>query len=174
MGRKREITIQTRLYWPSFAKTRPLNSIQKSVLIWYSAQQMFDLVSDVASYPQFLPWCDRASVVQRHADGQTAEIGLNFRGLRQSFTTRNTHVQLLGGVMEDRLQLVNGPFSKLDGVWRFSPVGGADMGSCKIELQLSYDFDNVAMAAVVGPVFDWIASSLVDAFVKRAEQVYGG
>jgi ribosome-associated toxin RatA of RatAB toxin-antitoxin module len=162
------------LYWPSFAKTRPLNSIQKSVLIWYSAQQMFDLVSDVASYPQFLPWCDRASVVQRHTDGQTAEIGLNFRGLRQSFTTRNTHVQLLGGVMEDRLQLVSGPFSKLDGVWRFTPVGGADMGSCKIELQLSYDFDNVAMAAVVGPVFDWIASSLVDAFVKRAEQVYGG
>lgn len=135
---------------------------------------MFDLVSDVASYPQFLPWCDRASVVQRHADGQTAEIGLNFRGLRQSFSTCNTHVQLLGGVMEDRLQLVSGPFSKLDGVWRFTPVGGADMGSCKIELQLSYDFDNVAMAAVVGPVFDWIASSLVDAFVKRAEQVYGG
>jgi ribosome-associated toxin RatA of RatAB toxin-antitoxin module len=150
-----------------------LNSIQKSVLIWYSAQQMFDLVSDVASYPQFLPWCDRASVLQRHADGQTAEIGLNFRGLRQSFTTRNTHVQSLGGVMEDRLQLVSGPFSKLEGVWRFSPVGGADLGSCKVELHLSYDFDNAAMAALVGPVFDWIASSLVDAFVKRAEQVYG-
>jgi ribosome-associated toxin RatA of RatAB toxin-antitoxin module len=161
------------LYWPSLAKTRPLNSIQKSVLIWYSAQQMFDLVSDVASYPQFLPWCDRASVLQRHADGQTAEIGLNFRGLRQSFTTRNTHVQSLGGVMEDRLQLVSGPFSKLEGVWRFSPVGGADLGSCKVELHLSYDFDNAAMAALVGPVFDWIASSLVDAFVKRAEQVYG-
>jgi ribosome-associated toxin RatA of RatAB toxin-antitoxin module len=150
-----------------------LNSIQKSVMIWYSAQQMFDLVSDVASYPQFLPWCDRASVLQRHADGQTAEIGLNFRGLRQSFTTRNTHVQSLGGVMEDRLQLVSGPFSKLEGAWRFSPVGGADLGSCKVELHLSYDFDNAAMAALVGPVFDWIASSLVDAFVKRAEQVYG-
>jgi ribosome-associated toxin RatA of RatAB toxin-antitoxin module len=151
-----------------------LSTIDKSVLIWYSAQQMFDLVADVASYPQFLPWCDHAGIVQRHADGQTAEISLNFRGLRQSFSTRNTHVQLLGGVMEDRLQLVNGPFSKLDGVWRFSPVGGADLGSCKIQLQLSYAFDNLAMAAVVGPVFDWIASSLVDAFVKRAEQVYGG
>jgi ribosome-associated toxin RatA of RatAB toxin-antitoxin module len=150
-----------------------LSTIDKSVLIWYSAQQMFDLVSDVASYPAFLPWCDRASVVQRHADGQTAEISLNFRGLRQSFSTRNTHVQLLGGVMEDRLQLVSGPFSRLDGVWRFSPVGGADLGSCKVELQLSYDFANAAMAALVGPVFDWIASSLVDAFVKRAEQVYG-
>jgi ribosome-associated toxin RatA of RatAB toxin-antitoxin module len=150
-----------------------LNSIQKSVLIWYSAQQMFDLVTDVASYPAFLPWCDRAAVLQRHGDGQTAEISLNFRGLRQSFTTRNTHVQLLGGVMEDRLQLVRGPFSQLDGVWRFTPVGGADLGSCKIELDLRYDFDNAAMAALVGPVFDWIASSLVDAFVKRAEEVYG-
>jgi len=166
--------MQAQLYWPCFSKTRSLNTIQKSVLIWYSAQQMLDLVSDVASYPQFLPWCDRASVVQRHADGQTAEISLNFRGLRQSFTTRNTHVQLLGGVMEDRLQLVSGPFSKLEGVWRFSPVGAADLGSCKIELHLSYDFDNLAMAALVGPVFEWIASSLVDAFVKRAEEVYGG
>jgi ribosome-associated toxin RatA of RatAB toxin-antitoxin module len=150
-----------------------LNSIQKSVLIWYSAQQMFDLVTDVASYPAFLPWCDRAAVLKRHDDGQTAEISLNFRGLRQSFTTRNTHVQLLGGVMEDRLQLVRGPFSQLDGTWRFTPVGGADLGSCKIELDLRYDFDNAAMAALVGPVFDWIASSLVDAFVKRAEEVYG-
>jgi ribosome-associated toxin RatA of RatAB toxin-antitoxin module len=151
-----------------------LNRVQKTVLIWYSAQQMFDLVSDVASYPQFLPWCDRARIVQRLSDGQTAEIGLNFRGLRQSFTTRNTHSQKLGGVMEDRLELVSGPFSRLDGCWRFTPVGGADLGSCKIELDLSYDFDSAAMAALVGPVFDWIASSLVDAFVKRAEEVYGG
>lgn len=143
------------------------------MLIWYSAQQMFDLVTDVASYADFLPWCDRASIVQRHEDGQTAEISLNFRGLRQSFTTRNTHVQKLGGVMEDQLQLVSGPFSSLDGCWRFSPVGGADLGSCKIELDMSYDFDSPAMAALVGPVFDWIASSLVDAFVKRAEEVYG-
>jgi ribosome-associated toxin RatA of RatAB toxin-antitoxin module len=150
-----------------------LNSIHKSVLIWFSAQQMFDLVTDVGSYADFLPWCDSARIVQRHDDGQTAEIAVNFRGLRQSFTTRNTHVQLLGGVMEDRLQLVSGPFSKLDGVWRFTPVGGADLGSCKIELHLSYDFDSMAMAALVGPVFDWIASSLVDAFVKRAEEVYG-
>jgi ribosome-associated toxin RatA of RatAB toxin-antitoxin module len=151
----------------------PLNSIHKSVLIWYNAQQMFDLVSDVASYPQFLPWCDRASVVQRHPDGQTAEIGLSFKGLRQSFTTRNTFTQTSSGVMEDRLQLVSGPFSRLDGLWRFSPVGGADLGSCKIELHLTYDFASAAMAALVGPVFDKIAASLVDAFVKRAEEVYG-
>lgn len=134
---------------------------------------MFDLVSDVASYPQFLPWCDHTRIVQRHADGHTCEIGLSFRGLRQSFTTRNTHVQLLGGVMEEHLQLISGPFSLLEGCWRFTPVGGADLGSCKAELDLSYDFDSPAMATLVGPVFDWIAKNLVDAFVKRAENIYG-
>ncbi|MBS7806444.1 type II toxin-antitoxin system RatA family toxin [Variovorax sp. PCZ-1] len=134
---------------------------------------MFDLVSDVASYPQFLPWCDQAQVLQKHADGQTAEISLNFKGLKQSFSTRNTHVRYEDGTLEDRLQLVKGPFSQLDGVWRFSPVGDIALSSCKIELALSYDFDNTAMAALVGPVFEWIASSLVDAFVQRAESVYG-
>lgn len=150
-----------------------MNRIQKSVLIWYSARQMFDLVSDVASYPAFLPWCDKAKVLQKHSDGQTAEISLNFKGLRQSFSTRNVHTRYDDGTLEDRLKLVSGPFSQLDGVWRFSPVGDISLSSCKIELELAYDFDNAAMAALVGPVFDWIASSLVDAFVQRAESVYG-
>ncbi len=150
-----------------------MNRVHKSVLIWYSAQQMFDLVSDVASYPQFLPWCDKARIVQRYADGHSAEIGLNFRGLRQTFTTRNTLVQRMGGVMEEHFDLISGPFSQLDGCWRFTPVGGTDLGSCKVELHLSYDFDSPAMAALVGPVFDWIAKNLVDAFVKRAEVMYG-
>jgi ribosome-associated toxin RatA of RatAB toxin-antitoxin module len=150
-----------------------LSSIHKSVLIWYSARQMFDLVSDVASYSQFLPWCDKAQVLEKHVDGQTAEIGLNFKGLRQSFSTRNTYTRLPDGTLEDRLALVKGPFSQLDGVWRFTPVGDISLSCCKIELQLSYDFDNAAMAALVGPVFDRIATSLVDAFVQRAETVYG-
>lgn len=150
-----------------------MNRIHKSVLIWYSASQMFDLVSDVASYPKFLPWCDKAQVLGKHADGQTAEISLNFKGLQQSFSTSNTYTCLPDGTLEDRLKLVKGPFSQLEGVWRFTPVGDASLSSCKIELELSYDFDNAAMAAIVGPVFDWIASNLVGAFVQRAESVYG-
>jgi ribosome-associated toxin RatA of RatAB toxin-antitoxin module len=150
-----------------------LKSIHKSVLIWYSAQQMFDLVSDVASYPKFLPWCDRAHILQRYEDGQAAEIGLNFKGLRQSFSTRNTHLRHADGTLEDRLVLLQGPFSRLEGAWRYAPVGDISLSSCKIELQLTYDFDNAAMAALVGPVFDRIAASLVDAFVRRAEIVYG-
>ncbi len=147
-----------------------MKTVQKTVLIWYSAEQMFDLVTAVDRYPQFLPWCDHASVLQQDADGMTAEIGIAFAGIRQRFTTRNTHTpgRHVG------MQLVKGPFSKLQGDWSFTPVGDGDQAACKVELVLRYGFSNAALAAVVGPVFDRIAGSLVDAFVKRAEQVYGG
>lgn len=146
-----------------------MKTVHKSVLIWYSAAEMFSLVTDVASYPQFLPWCDEAAVIEENAHGMTARIGLGMAGLKQSFTTRNTHVK-------DRkvsLKLVDGPFSQLDGQWDFTPVGKGTERACKIEFSLRYDFDNAALAAMVGPVFDKIAGSLVDAFVKRAGQVYG-
>lgn len=146
-----------------------MKTVHKSVLIWYSAAEMFALVTDIASYPEFLPWCDEASVLHEDAAGMTACIGLGIAGLSQSFTTRNVHEK-------DRkvsLQLVKGPFSKLDGQWEFIPVGKDGERACKIQFVLRYDFDNAALAALVGPVFDKIAGSLVDAFVKRAEKVYG-
>lgn len=146
-----------------------MKTVHKSVLIWYSAAEMFALVTDVASYPQFLPWCDQAGVVEEDADGMTAKVGISFAGLSQSFTTRNTHVK-------DRkvtLKLVDGPFSKLDGHWDFTPLGDGSQRACKVNFSLRYDFDNAALAALVGPVFDKIAGSMVDAFVKRATQVYG-
>ena len=146
-----------------------MKTVNKSVLIWYSAAEMFALVTDIDSYPSFLPWCDKASVLERHEGGMTAKIGIALAGLHQSFTTLNTHEQ-------DRkvsLQLVKGPFSKLSGQWDFVPVGDASERACKVEFTLRYDFASVALAAVVGPVFDKIAGSLVDAFVKRAAKVYG-
>lgn len=159
-----------------------MKTVHKSVLIWYSAAEMYALVIDVASYPAFLPWCDQSRVVEQDETGMTAEIGLALGGIRQSFTTRNTHIT----DREVKIKLLSGPFSNLDGVWSFTPVGaavedgasaGTDSGegerACKVELNLHYGFDNFALAAIVGPVFDKIASTLVDAFVKRAEQVYG-
>jgi ribosome-associated toxin RatA of RatAB toxin-antitoxin module len=146
-----------------------MKTVQKSVLIWYSAAEMFALVTDIASYPQFLPWCDQSAVLAQDKHGMTAKVGLSMAGLSQSFTTRNTHVA-------DRkvsLKLVDGPFSKLDGQWSFTPVGKTTDRACKVEFSLNYDFDNAALAALVGPVFDKIAGSLVDAFVKRAGNVYG-
>ncbi len=145
-----------------------MKTVHKSVLIWYSAAEMFALVTDVASYPQFLPWCDQAEVLAEDNQGMTAKVGLSMAGIKQSFTTQNTHVK----DSKVSLQLVNGPFSKLDGQWDFTPVGKNNERACKVEFSLSYDFDNAALAALVGPVFDKIAGSLVDAFVKRAVHVY--
>ena len=130
---------------------------------------MFALVTDVVSYPQFLPWCDRASVEEETAQGMVAKVGISIAGIRQSFTTRNRHE----ADQKVSLKLVNGPFSRLEGDWNFLPLGDGSQRACKVEFTLCYDFDNGTLAALVGPVFDKIAGSLVDAFVKRASHVYG-
>lgn len=146
-----------------------MKSVEKSVLIWHSAEQMFDLVTDVARYPEFLPWCNHAAVLSQTDTGMTAEVGIAFKGVKQSFVTRNEHVP----GREVSLQLVKGPFSRLQGRWRFTPVGDGSQPACRIELSLNYGFSNSLLAAVVGPVFERIANSLVDAFIKRADQVHG-
>lgn len=99
----------------------------------------------------------------------TAEVGIALGGLRKTFVTRNT--QEAGRRVQ--MRLVKGPFSQLDGDWSFHPVGDGSQRACKVELTLNYGFDSVALAALVGPVFDRIAGTMVDAFIQRAEQVYG-
>jgi len=146
-----------------------MKNVHKSVLIWYSPQEMFNLVTDVARYPEFLPWCDRARVLKQEGDSMEAEVGIAFSGLHHVFTTRNTHVS----GREVSMKLVKGPFSKLDGVWTFAPVGDGQQRACRVELNIHYGFSSAALGALIGPVFDRIAATLVDAFVKRAEQVYG-
>ncbi len=144
-----------------------MKTVHKSVLIWFSADEMFSLVTDVDRYPQFLPWCDQASVLSQEEQAMTARVGISFGGIRQSFTTRNAHV----AGRQIHMELVEGPFSKLEGQWDFTPLGDGQR-ACKVDFSLRYDFNSMALAAIVGPVFDKIAGSLVDAFVKRANQVY--
>jgi ribosome-associated toxin RatA of RatAB toxin-antitoxin module len=150
-----------------------MKHVQKSVLLWYSPREMYDLVSNVEAYPQFLPWCSRSEVLKRDDDGVTARLGLSFAGVKQSFTTRNVEVPGESLVMH----LVDGPFSTLDGTWLFKGLPAADDGSgrtaCKVEFDLRYAFKGLALELVVSPVFDRIANTFVDSFVKRAEQVYG-
>jgi len=146
-----------------------MKTVHKSVLIWYSPQEMYELVTAVTDYPKFLPWCDHARVLEAHDGGVTAEVGIAFSGIRQTFTTRNEHEP----GRQVAMHLVNGPFSKLEGRWTFAPVGEGAQRACKVELNLQYGFSNAVLGKLVGPVFDRIAASLVDAFVKRAEQVYG-
>lgn len=138
---------------------------------------MYDLVVAVADYPKFLPWCNQADVLETTPDGIVARVGLSFAGVRQSFTTRNVNTPGERMVMS----LVDGPFSQLEGDWRFLPLGApegsadpaSDAPACKIEFSLRYAFSSLPLELVVSPVFDRIANTLVDSFVKRAEQVYG-
>jgi ribosome-associated toxin RatA of RatAB toxin-antitoxin module len=148
-----------------------MKHVRKSVLLWYSAHEMFELVTAVERYPQFLPWCERAEVVERHADGITARLSLAFAGVHHAFTTRNVHTRDEAVIV----RLVDGPFSLLEGDWLFKPITNAPAGrvACKIELDLQYAFASRALEAVVSPVFDRIAETFVDSFVQRAEVVYG-
>lgn len=146
-----------------------MKQVRKSVLLWYSPQEMYELVTGVEAYPQFLPWCDSARIVERHEDGVTARLGLHYMGVRQTFTTRN--IQRPGESVA--VQLVDGPFSRLEGTWLFRPLGGAAKPACKIEFDLCYAFSSKALEAVVSPVFDRIANTFVDSFVRRAEAVHG-
>jgi ribosome-associated toxin RatA of RatAB toxin-antitoxin module len=155
-----------------------MKTVQQSVLIWYSAQEMFALVADVARYPRFLPWCDHALVLAQDEGGMTAEVGIAMGGIRQRFTTRNDH--LPGPRIA--MRMLDGPFSRLDGEWTFTSLADAvpatgqpvvETRACRVGLRLHYGFGNAALARLVGPVFGKISEQLVDAFVKRAEQVYG-
>ena len=151
-----------------------MKHVKKSVLLWYSPHEMYSLVTDIAAYPEFLPWCERAEVLARDASGMTARLSLAYAGVRHAFTTRNEHVP-------DRsvlVRLVDGPFSVLDGTWLFKALGedtanGAEAKACKVDFAMHYAFSSGALESLVSPVFDSIANTFVDSFVKRAEQVHG-
>jgi ribosome-associated toxin RatA of RatAB toxin-antitoxin module len=145
-----------------------MKHVKKSVLLWYSPHEMYELVTGIKDYPKFLPWCDKAEVLETHEGGMTARLHIHYAGLRHAFTTRNEHVK----DSQVKVSLVDGPFSKLDGTWKFSRVGSSE-NACKIEFDMAYAFANAALEALVSPVFDRIANTFVDSFVKRAEQVYG-
>ena len=152
-----------------------MKHVKKSVLLWYSSHEMYTLVTAVDDYPSFLPWCARAEVLQRDVQGMTARLTLSMGGVRHAFTTRNVHRP----DEEVKVQLVDGPFSLLDGTWCFLPLGRGGTSpderaqACRIEFALRYAFANAALEALVSPVFDRIANTFVDSFVQRAEQVYG-
>jgi ribosome-associated toxin RatA of RatAB toxin-antitoxin module len=142
-----------------------MKQVKKSVLLGYTPRQMYDLVTGVERYPEFLPWCESARVVETHETGIVARLGLAYLGIRHAFTTRNEHRAGESVV----IRLVDGPFSVLDGAWLFKPLGAE---GCKIEFEMRYGFASSALERVVSPVFDKVADTFVDSFVKRAEDVY--
>jgi ribosome-associated toxin RatA of RatAB toxin-antitoxin module len=140
--------------------------VTRSVLVEYSPDQMFALVDRVEEYPQFLPWCGGTRLIHRDADVTRASILINYHGIRQSFSTENVK----RAPVEMGIRLIEGPFRRLDGSWRFTELAGR---GCKVELSLGYEYSSRLLEKLVGPVFNHIASTLVEAFVKRARQIYG-
>ena len=138
-------------------------TVRRSVIVPRSCEAMFDLVDDFERYPEFLPWCKSAEVLERADDVDVARLTVDYRGLQASFTTRN----LKERPRRMRLELVEGPFSDLAGAWSFHPLGGE---GCRVELALDYAFASAALQGLVAPVFAHIIETLVDRFVERAER----
>ena len=140
--------------------------VEKSLLIERSAQQMFDLVDNVEDYPRFLPWCSQTRVEFRDDKKTVATLYIQYLTVKSHFTTQNDkEIPIRMG-----LRLVDGPFRRLEGLWCFKPLAE---NACKIDFRLSYEFSSKLFEKIIGPVFSQIANTFVDAFVKRADEVYG-
>lgn len=140
--------------------------VEKSVLLNYSAQQMFDLVEHIERYPEFLPWCGGTTIKAREVTHTVATIMINYHGVKHNFTTHNTNhpPRLI------EMQLVDGPFKFLNGKWHFIPLKES---ACKIVFDLEYEFSSPILGVVLGPVFHHIAHTFVEAFIRRAKEIYG-
>lgn len=140
--------------------------IKKSAIVPYSPAQMFDLVNDIASYPQFIPYCKSTEILSSNPDEIRAVLHFAKGGMEKSFTTLNR-------LQKDKMieiKLLQGPFRHLEGFWRFEST---ETNSCRVLLDLEFEFSNRFLAMAFEPFFTQIANMLVDAFCKRAEQVYG-
>lgn len=139
--------------------------VEKSVLVAHPPERMFELVDRVEDYPAFLPWCGGTELKMRDAQHTVATIHIAYMGIRQSFTTANvkTHPH------EMRIKLQDGPFSELEGDWSFIKLGD---DACKIEFRLHYVFSSRVLETILAPVFSHITNTFVDAFVRRADEVF--
>ena len=141
--------------------------VHKTALVGHSAENMFDLIEAAEHYPAFLPWCAGATVLERNDSVVVARIAVNYHGVKFDFTTRNPKRRPEWMAVD----LEQGPFRRFAGDWHLKPL---DNAGCKVEFSLRYDFASPVLARVAGPVFDRLANTLVDAFVARAGQTYGG
>ena len=139
--------------------------VEKSVLVAHSPERMFELVDRVEDYPEFLPWCGGTELKLRDGHRTVATIHIAYLGIRQSFTTENTKTH----PREMRIKLQDGPFSELEGDWSFIPLGE---DACKVEFRLQYVFSSKVLETILAPVFTHITNTFVDAFVRRADEVY--
>ncbi|MGR9099576.1 MAG: type II toxin-antitoxin system RatA family toxin [Gammaproteobacteria bacterium] len=140
--------------------------IQKSALVRFSAQAMFELVDDIEAYPQFLPWCSGSRIILRQDDVVEAVVDICKGGFRKSFATRN-RMDENGKI---KMSLIDGPFSRLEGEWTFTPLRE---DACKISLDLEFEMSGKLANLAFGTVFNQICNTMVGSFTQRAKQLYG-
>jgi ribosome-associated toxin RatA of RatAB toxin-antitoxin module len=140
--------------------------IKRSALVSYSARQMFELVNNIEDYPRFLPWCGASHIINRTDAMVEAKLDIVWKGLHKSFTTRN-HLHPYDHM---EIELVAGPFRHLEGRWTFVALNDT---ACIVSVELEFEFTGSLVDIVFQPIFNHIASSLVEAFSKRAVEVYG-
>jgi len=143
-----------------------MHTLKRNALVPYSARQMFELVNAIEEYPRFLPWCHNSQIISRTDKEIIASLEVNWKGIHKSFTTRN----VLTPCDKIEISLVNGPMQRLDGVWSFNSL---DEYACKIMLDLEFEFTGHFVDRLFQPIFQHIANTLVDAFCKRAIELYG-
>jgi len=139
--------------------------VNRSALVNYSAQQMFDLVNDIEAYPQYMDGCVGATILKREGDSLEARLTLSKAGVSQTFVTRN---QLQAPTMMS-MTLVDGPFKFLRGAWHFTALGEH---ACKVSFDLEFELQNRLLGIAIGKLFESVASKQVDALCTRAKQIY--
>lgn len=140
--------------------------VKRSRVVDYNCEQMFTLVNEVEHYPQFLPYCAESLVHHRSQNEVQATLVIAAAGMNKSFTTRN----LLQQNKMIEIRLVDGPFSHLEGFWRFDEQSN---GACCISLDLEFEFAGHLFSKLLGPIFEKVTDMMVDAFCDRADAVYG-
>lgn len=143
-----------------------MKRVHRSAIVECAPGAFFDLVMDIERYPEFLPWCEAASILERAESQLTASMTLAYHGIRQTLTTRNTVEP--GRAM--RMELVTGPFRSFQAAWRFLPLGEQ---ASKVEFQLEYEFSSAVLGRLLGPLFERIADTIVDAFIRRRNALSG-
>lgn len=142
-------------------------TITRKLLVSYTPEQMYDLVNDVEAYPSFLPWCNGSKIISKSKNVIAASLDLAKCGICHTFSTRNI-------LIKDKsitIEMIDGPFQYLEGYWRFEPfIYGT---GCQIQLHINFDFSNIIIKIALEPIFTQILGSLVNAFYKRAQDIYG-
>lgn len=140
--------------------------VDRNALVPYSAAQMYALVDDVETYPEFLPWCTKAELQSRVETELIASLTIGYGALNSAFTTRNRLQPPVSMTME----LLDGPFSRLEGRWEFEPL---DDSGCEVNLRVEFEFASTLQDMLFGGIFETICNELIGAFIKRAHAIYG-